>query len=141
WRDWPGILLWIWPAGYVHVDAWPLALAILSGVLWFILAARLGRMFDMERGRRRLYAGAFFLGILSIYPTLLLITAEESFFGFKALEQPLPDAIYYIFGVGLREELCKLLLFLPLLPILKKRASRIEAMTCGALVGLGFAAE
>jgi protease PrsW len=52
-----------------------------------------------------------------------------------------PDAIYFIFGVGLREEAAKLLLFLPLLGVLLRRGSRIEAMTCGALVGLGFAAE
>jgi protease PrsW len=140
-RDWPGILLWCWPAGYVHTEAWPVALALLAAILWFTIAARLGRIGDPERGRPLLYVVAFVLGIASIYPTLLLITVEESIFAFRVLEQPIPDAIYYVFGVGLREELCKLLLFLPLLPVLKRRGSRIEAMTCGALVGLGFAAE
>src|SRR5207244_9548964 len=92
-------------------------------------------------GRPLLYGLSFVLGILSIYPTLLAVVTEESIFKFKMVNQPLPDAIYFVFGVGLREELCKLLLFLPLLPALLKRGSRIEAMTCGALVGLGFAAE
>src|SRR5205823_5797400 len=56
-RDWLRILVWIWPAGFVHWNAWPIVL------------------------------------------------------------------------------------FLPLVPALLRRGSRIEAMTCGALVGLGFAAE
>jgi RsiW-degrading membrane proteinase PrsW (M82 family) len=140
-RDWPRILLWCWPATYVRTEAWPVALALLAAILWFTIAARLGRIGDPAPRRGLLYGLAFVLGILSIYPTLMAVTIEDSIFGFKLLGQPIPDAIYFVFGVGLREELCKLLLFLPLLPMLKRRGSRIEAMTCGALVGLGFAAE
>jgi RsiW-degrading membrane proteinase PrsW (M82 family) len=140
-HDWLQVLLWIWPSTYVHTQAWPLALAILAAVLWFAISTRLGRIHDHVNGRVALYTGAFLLGVISIYPTLLLVSFEETLLGFKELGQPLPDAIYFIFGVGLREELCKLLLFLPLLPMLRRRGSRIEAMTCGALVGLGFAAE
>ena len=140
-RDWPAILLWCWPAGYVRTEAWPVVLALLAAVLWFTIAARLGRIGDPAPGRPLLYVAAFLLGIASIYPTLLAITIEDGIFGFRLVQQPIPDAIYFVFGVGLREELCKLLLFLPLLPMLKRRGSRIEAMTCGALVGLGFAAE
>ncbi|MGA7615610.1 MAG: PrsW family glutamic-type intramembrane protease, partial [Thermoanaerobaculia bacterium] len=88
-----------------------------------------------------LYLTAFALGILSVYPTLLLITLEETVFKLHPMGQPIPDAIYFVFGVGLREELSKFLLFLPLLPWLNRRGSRIEALTCGAMVGLGFAAE
>lgn len=140
-RDWAGILLWLWPAGYVHVEVWPIALAILAAVLWIIITTRLGRIGDGVEGRSVLYALAFILGVLSIYPTLVTGVIEESIFHFKEVNQPLPDAIYYIVGVGLREEIWKLLLFLPLLPRLLDRGSRIEALTCGALVGLGFAAE
>src|SRR5260221_1142672 len=140
-RDWAGVLLWLWPAGYVHVGIWPLLLALLSRGLWLVITTRLGRIADKIEGRAWLYATAFVLGIFSVYPTLLFSIVEESVFKFKIVEQPLPDAIYFVVGVGLREELSKLLLFLPLLAILLKRGSRIEAMTCGALVGLGFAAE
>lgn len=139
-RDWPGMLRWLWPAGVAGREPWPVFLAVLAAVLWFVIAGRLGRIGD-SRGRPLLYALSFILGILSIYPTLLLILIEEDMFGFQAMGQPLPDAIYYVFGVGLREELCKLLLFLPLVPVLVRRGSRLEAMTCAALVGLGFAAE
>src|SRR5206468_8875792 len=44
-------------------------------------------------------------------------------------------------GVGLREELSKLIFFAPLLPIIRKWGGRREVVACGALVGLGFAAE
>jgi RsiW-degrading membrane proteinase PrsW (M82 family) len=140
-RDWPRILLWAWPAGYGSIRAWPVALALLSAVLWLAITTRLGRIVDHIQGRAVLYALAFVLGILSIYPTLLSVVLEEDIFKFRIVNQPLPDAIYFVAGVGLREELAKLLLFLPLLPALLRRGSRIEAMTCGALVGLGFAAE
>jgi RsiW-degrading membrane proteinase PrsW (M82 family) len=43
--------------------------------------------------------------------------------------------------VGLREELCKLLLFLPLLPILIRRGNELEAVIVACFVGLGFAIE
>ena len=114
---------------------------MLSAVLWLIITTRLGRIVDRIPGRAALYTLAFLLGIVSIYPTLLSSIVEEDIFHFKIVNQPLPDAIYFVAGVGLREELAKLLLFLPLLPALLRRGSRIEAMTCGALVGLGFAAE
>jgi RsiW-degrading membrane proteinase PrsW (M82 family) len=140
-RDWLRILVWIWPAGFVHWNAWPIVLAVLAAALWLVIAVRLGRVQDGVPGRRRLYALAFILGILSVYPTLVTITVEEEFFGLKELGQFVPDLIYFIFGVGLREEGWKIILFLPLVPALLRRGSRIEAMTCGALVGLGFAAE
>ncbi|MCM2314422.1 MAG: PrsW family intramembrane metalloprotease, partial [Thermoanaerobaculia bacterium] len=140
-RDWPTMLLWLWPSSFEGVEAWPLALAALAGVLWFLIATRLGRISESVSGRRALYAAAFALGVLSVYPTLIVITIEEVAFDFRPVGQVVPDAIYYVFGVGLREEACKLLLFLPLLPILRRRGSRVEALTCGALVGLGFAAE
>lgn len=140
-RDWLRILVWIWPAGFVHWNAWPILLAVLAAALWLVIAVRLGRVQDGVPGRRQLYALAFILGILSVYPTLVTITVEEEFFGLKELGQFVPDLIYFIFGVGLREEGWKIILFLPLVPALLRRGSRIEAMTCGALVGLGFAAE
>lgn len=140
-RDWPSMLLWLWPSSFEGVEAWPLALAAIAGVLWFLIAARLGRVSEPVAGRRALYAAAFVLGVLSVYPTLVVITVEEVAFDFRPVGQVVPDAIYYVFGVGLREEACKLLLFLALLPVLRRRGSRVEALTCGALVGLGFAAE
>lgn len=140
-RDWLQVIRYVWPAGFEGVKRWPVFLAALSGALWFAIASRMGRIGEGVPGRKILYAVSFLLGVLSVFPTLLLITLEESVFPLRLLGQPIPDAIYFVFGVALREEVCKLLFFLPLLPILWRRRSRIEALTCGALVGLGFAAE
>ncbi len=140
-RDWPRILRWLWPATYEGIQPWPVALALLAGVLWFSIGARMGRIGEPAPGRKALYVTAFILGVLSVYPTLVIIAVEDVLLGLQEVGNPVADAIFYVFGVGLREELCKLLLFLPLLPLLARRGSRIEAMTCGAFVGLGFAAE
>src|SRR5262249_13215380 len=84
-RDWAGILRWLWPAGYVSTKPWPIALAILSAVLWLAITTRLGRILDPAKGRALLYALAFVLGILSIYPTLLISIIEEDIFHFRII--------------------------------------------------------
>jgi len=139
-RDWPAYLLWLWPASFAGAEPWPIGLAVLAGALWFAIATSLGGA-GVRLQRLKLYGLAFLLGVISIYPTLILITIEEKLFSLRFTGEPVPDAIYFVFGVGLREELCKFLLFLPLLPLLRKRGSRIEALICGAMIGLGFAAE
>ena len=139
-RDVLHVLLWAWPASYVEITAWPFVLAAVAATLWFWIATRLGRIHDAVPGRVFLYVISVVLGILSIYPTLLTVTIQDEM-GFREVGQFVPDLIYNVFGIGLREEAWKAILFLPLLPTLLRRGSRIEAMTCGALVGLGFAAE
>lgn len=139
-KDWPAYLLWLWPASFAGTRIWPIGLAVVAGSLWFAIAASLGGA-GVRPQRLVLYLFAFVLGIISIYPTLILITIEENLFNLRFTGEPVADAIYFVFGVGLREELCKFLLFLPLLPLLRRRGSRIEALICGAMVGLGFAAE
>lgn len=139
-RDVLRVLLWTWPASYVGVTLWPVVLALIAGALWFWIAARLGRIHDAVPGRVFLYAASVVLGILSIYPTLITATIQDEL-GFREVGQLVPDLIFNVFGIGLREEAWKAILFLPLLRPLLRRGSRIEAMTCGALVGLGFAAE
>lgn len=141
-HDVAGILRWLLPANYEDTHVLPVLMALLAAGLWFAIAARLGRIGDDDvKGRALLYGVSFVLGVLSIYPTILIGCLEEVLLGLKETGTPGGDAFFFIVGVGFREELCKLLLFLPLMPALMRRGSRIEAMTCGALVGLGFAAE
>jgi RsiW-degrading membrane proteinase PrsW (M82 family) len=139
-RDVLRLLLWAWPASYINITTWPIVLAVIAAALWFWIATRLGRVHDAVPGRVFLYALSVILGVLSIYPTIITVTIQDEL-GFHEVGQFVPDLIYNIFGIGLREEGWKAILFLPLLPALLRRGSRIEAMTCGALVGLGFAAE
>ena len=51
------------------------------------------------------------------------------------------DCLFFLVGVGLREELCKLLFFLPFVPVLLRRKSRLEMLLVAGAVGLGFAVE
>src|SRR5262249_7274948 len=77
----------------------------------------------------------------SILPTVLLIAIEEAKLHLVETGDPTRDVLFFVFGVGLREEAAKLLLFLPLLPVLRRWGDKLDVLVCGAMVGLGFAAE
>jgi RsiW-degrading membrane proteinase PrsW (M82 family) len=119
----------------------PLALASISGFMWLLFAFRLGRVAERPKVRFPLYLAALVLGVLSVLPTLVAVGLEESLFHFRERGDLVSDLIFFTVGVGLREELCKLLLFLPLLPFLRKHGTRLDVLACGALIGLGFASE
>ena len=88
-----------------------------------------------------IYLTAFVLGVLSIVPTVLLITVEETKLHLVETGEAARDVLFFVFGVGLREEGSKLLLFAALLPALRRWGDKLDVLVCGALVGLGFAAE
>jgi protease PrsW len=139
-RDAWGVTRWFFPAQYERVTPAILLLATVSGVVWFLLCVQMGQVTERPRFRAPLYLAAFVLGVASTYVTLALSIVEH-IFGFDEKGQPILDAIYFVVGVGLREELSKVLLLLPLVPIVLRWGRRREALACGALVGLGFAAE
>ena len=74
-------------------------------------------------------------------PTLSLVVIEEDILHFGRGEEARDIFLYTIGGVGLREELSKLVLFLPVLPFLLKRDDELEALILACFVGLGFAVE
>lgn len=117
------------------------ALSAIAALAWAFFCARLGKAKERPALRLPLYLAAFALGVVSIAPTDLLIIIEETKLRLIATGDLGRDTIYYVFGVGLREEASKLLLFLPLLPILRRWGDKLDVLVCGALVGLGFAAE
>ncbi|MBX3186821.1 MAG: PrsW family intramembrane metalloprotease [Labilithrix sp.] len=140
-RDWRAAVKWLF---LEYRPAPTKAGLILSGVAmlaWAFFCARLGKIGDRWKLRAPLYLFALALGVLSIAPTVLLIAVEEAQLKLVATGDPARDVIYFVFGVGLREEASKLLLFLPLVPILRKWGDRLDVLVCGAFVGLGFAAE
>ncbi len=59
--------------------------------------------------------------------------------GLKHTGEVFGDTAYFIAGVGLREELVKLAFFLPFVPLLLARKSRLEMIITAGCVGLGFA--
>lgn len=139
-HDWAGAARWFFPAQYENTTLAVLLLAALSGLVWFVICATIGRVGQRPALRIPLYVAAFALGIVSTYVTLAAAILEDSVLHFTEKGQAI-DIIYFVFGVGIREELSKALLLLPLVPIVRKWGTRREALACGALVGLGFAAE
>ena len=70
--------------------------------MWFAICAVVGRMGDRPKVRIPLFAIAFLLGVASTHLTIAAGIAEENVLHFTEKGQPAADAIYYIFGVGLR---------------------------------------
>lgn len=132
--QWRGIIRSQWHNAELHVSL----IALLAALLWYAVFVRCG---PREPWRWLRPIPALLLGIVSVWPVLLMIHYQEDTLGFTG-EGGFPnDLLYYVFGVGLREELAKLLLFALLLPRLLKKRSGAAALLSGAFVGLGFALE
>lgn len=118
-----------------------IVLSAMTAIGWFFFCARLGKLGQRAKFRAPMYLLAFALGVCSIAPTIFLIAVEEAKLHLVETGDAARDVLFFVFGVGLREEGSKLLLFLPLLPLLRKWGDKLDVLVCGALVGLGFAAE
>jgi RsiW-degrading membrane proteinase PrsW (M82 family) len=140
-RDWLAAARWM-ALGWGSKLTWSsFAMSGTAALAWGFFCARLGKIGERPKRRFVFYIAAFALGVLSVVPTLLLITVEETKLRLVETGDPARDVLYFVFGVGLREEACKLLLFSPLLFLVRKWGDKVDVLVCGALVGLGFAAE
>lgn len=140
-RDWGTVarLIPFW-----MMESWTVGYALLTLLAASIWAAVLARLGQMEWGLNRLTllcVLGFIAGIASIWPTLLWVYLESEYLGFEPSGELVSTIAFYVGGVGLREEVCKLLLFLPLVPFVLKRRNEIDALLVASFVGLGFAAE
>jgi len=115
-----------------------LTLAFFAAALWYFILVQHS---DRERWRWARPIAAIMAGVCSVWPTLTILAYQEFVQGMTA-DAPFPhDLIYYLAGVGLREEGCKLLLFALFLPWLLWRRQPGLALLTGAFVGLGFSLE
>lgn len=112
-----------------------LILTLLAGGVWF---ASLHKACGVPLRRWWPGALAVVLGMLSTVVALVFALVQESRGGLAETGDPANDFLFFVAGVGLREELAKLLLFLPLLPLLRK-ATPAQAFAAASCVGLGFA--
>ena len=119
----------------------PTLVAALTGVCWLVFIIQAGQPGSKDGIRVWLALVAVVLGVLSIWPTLFSIYYQERQWGIVDSAEVVDGLRFYILGVGLREEVCKLLLCLPLVPFIIQRGSQREAMLVAACVGLGFAME
>lgn len=113
-------------------------LAFFTAALWYFILVQHS---DHERWRWVRPIAALTAGGASVWPTLTIYAYQEVVQGMTP-DVPFPhDLIYYIVGVGLREEGCKLMLFALFLPWLMWRRTPGLALLTGAFVGLGFSLE
>jgi RsiW-degrading membrane proteinase PrsW (M82 family) len=135
--------VWMQWRGLVHhrlneVPYGMLALAFFVAALWYFILVQHS---DHARWRWARPMPALMAGVCSVWPTLTILAYQEYTQGMTA-DAPFPhDLIYYLLGVGLREEGCKLALFALFLPWLLWRRQPGLAMLTGAFVGLGFSLE
>lgn len=111
---------------------------VFAGLVWFVILVQHEQR-DAWRWPRALLP--LLAGVLSVWPTLTILFWQEHVQGLKPGGTFPHDLWYYIIGVGMREELCKLALFTPFLPWLLRKRAPGRALITGALVGLGFAIE
>jgi protease PrsW len=140
-QDWRAAVRWLPAVWAPRLDGTGIVMSAIAALGWAFFCARLGKVEARIRFRLPMYAVAFLLGVASVFPTVLLIAVEEAKLRLVETGDPARDILFFVFGVGLREEASKLLLFLPLLPVLRKWGDKLDVLVCGAFVGLGFAAE
>ena len=110
-----------------------------TALIWFCIIISLGRAGKHSLTRISLYGFGFIAGFASTFVVLGLVYWQENGLQFKLNGEIMNDSLYVICGIGLREELIKLLFFSPFLFILLKRRCPMEALATAACIGLGFA--
>jgi RsiW-degrading membrane proteinase PrsW (M82 family) len=119
---------------------WVLA-GLAAGACWLVFLLHMGRARFWPWHVFVLAAAALLLGAASAYGTIVALLITEEYLPFSKLETTMVnEMIHMVFGVGLREELLKLICFLPLTPFLMRK-NNATVLTVAALVGLGFAIE
>jgi len=135
-RDWSALAIAVLRTDYLE-NRWTLVgLSIAVATVWFVIVTQFA---GFESRQWPLYGASVVLGLLSATATIYVVVIQE-----HVLEVMRPGGdvlsgiLYYVAGVGLREELLKLLFFVPLLPWLIRRGRAIDAVVSAGLVGLGF---
>lgn len=136
--NWPVLLKTYFSSAYEGVHVSMVLLAILTGVIWSAILLRFSGSMSVRSFPVQLAIPALVLGALSAHGTILCIYWQEYQHSFSMGSETINQLFYCIFGIGLREELLKLLFFVPLIPFLLKR-NDLEILTLAGLVGLGFA--
>lgn len=113
--------------------------AAFTTLIWYLI---LTNFWKFDRTRLIASTVALAAGIISANLTLYAVMIQDRALGFTHDEtaSQLSQVIYFVAGVGLREETLKLLCFIPIAIWCSRRKNDLEALILAALVGLGFAA-
>jgi RsiW-degrading membrane proteinase PrsW (M82 family) len=118
-----------------------IAIALLSAVCWLVFLWQVLRVRSALDWRVGATLAGVGLGVLSVWPTLFFSLWQEVRWGLELDTELVPGLRFFILGVGLREELAKLLCLLPLMAMLVPKRDEAAALIVSASVGLGFALE
>lgn len=140
-RNWREIVRWVPVSQFTNLDPGIVVLTLVTGFAWAFFLAHLGEFSGAPKGHVILCLLALLAGIASTTPTIYAVIWQDEFLHFSKDGDLWRSFFYYIGGVGVREEICKLLLFAPLLPFLIKRDDELEVLIVASFVGLGFAVE
>jgi RsiW-degrading membrane proteinase PrsW (M82 family) len=132
--QWKGLLL----DHFTDIPWLLVGFTLFAGLVWFIILVQHDEKTGWRWARPVLPVLA---GIFSVWPTLSILAWQEHVQGLKAGGEFPHDLWYYLIGVGMREEVCKLGLFAIFLPWLLRTRAPGRALITGAFVGLGFAIE
>ena len=126
-------------ASFKHTG--PTVLAVIAGCCWLMFLLHAMHVHRLRNSHLWLATAAVALGMLSVWPTLFFLFWQEHGWQLQDSPELIPALRYNILGIGLREELAKLLCLLPLMPLLIKQRSELTILLVSACVGLGFAVE
>ena len=137
WRLW-----WSLPPAVYHRfhGVGPLALSILAGCCWLLFLWQALRTPGWRDPNLWAALFAIALGVLSIWPTHFFSLWQEYGWNLHDSQELIPGLRYWVLGVGLREEVAKLLCVLPLMPVFLRLRDELTVLLVSACVGLGFAA-
>lgn len=137
-RDYSGLARCVVAAEFRMLVSPYLIPALFTATIWFFILLAFG---ESTRARTAKALVSFLLGKFSAFLTLYAVMIQEEISGFTFHEgdTPLSQFIYFLSGVALREETLKLICFLPLAILLRRRSSPLEMLLLGGMTGLGFA--
>lgn len=138
-RDILGILRWQLPLQYSYFEVNYVVMALVAGLAWWIFLLQLGQA-SLRSLKTLMCLLAVLAGALSTQLTVLVITLQEELLGLTEQSDLIGGLLYFIAGVGLREEGLKLLCVVPFLPYLLKQKDSLTVLLVAGCVGLGFAA-
>jgi RsiW-degrading membrane proteinase PrsW (M82 family) len=127
-----------------HYSLKAVVCCVLAGFCWVIFLTHLGHGWFWSRKEQLMILVAFGLGFLSTHFCLGVVVVQDHLIGFDGNNETKTTVFnfaYCVFGIGLREELCKMLFFMPLLPFLVKVKENYKILVYCSLIGLGFAVE
>lgn len=140
-KDWLEVAKLLPFERFSNFDGKMALIAGITALVWAVLLFRLGHISPWISRTSGLCVLAFIAGALSTIPTVFLVILENTYVGYQPDGDLVRMVVFFIGGVGLREEFCKLFFFLPFAVYLAKRGDERDALIIASFVGLGFAAE